>query len=190
MEENRNAHCFPCLSFASLPETNLQAAQLLRWQPLQRTYWLGLELQKQCPLCREQGHRNWRGGGGADGGGGALQPFLWCMECHHSPQCWTDADHCCSRDSYKINSVQIRAVNSSTSCTFGETEWKLSWEKMHSFFVNKKFNEVYPKSLEFSTSVRFMWWGKMMPLLVGTTLRSELFLILYTTQSLLDSFLG
>lgn len=30
----------------------------------------------------------------------------------------------------------------------------------------------------------------MMPLLVGTTLRSELFLILYTIQSLLESFLG
>lgn len=29
-----------------------------------------------------------------------------------------------------------------------------------------------------------------MPLLVGMTLRSELFLILQTTQSLLESFLG
>lgn len=83
------------------------------------------------------------------------------MVLHHSPQCWTDADHCCSRDNYKINSVQIRAVNSRTNCTFGETESKLSREKMHRFFV-----KVYPKSLQFSINRRLIRWGKWMPLLV------------------------
>lgn len=75
------------LSFAFLPETNLKAAQLPKCHSLQWTYCLGLELQKQCLCCREQGRHNSRGGGDDGGGGGALQAFLWYMVLHRSPQC-------------------------------------------------------------------------------------------------------